>query len=108
MGVRRFFTTTITVRRLKAGSGFHKALQATATVDCDIRSLDRETRQRLGITEERIWVAYFDAEGFSMQKGDVIFDASGNRYQVLEYTPKTYDYGINQFKEVFLTEYNDD
>ncbi len=107
MGVDRFFTTPITVRRLKTVSGNKKTYMATATVEVDIRSADREARQRLGITEENVWVAYFSAEGFDIAIGDRVFDPSGKVYKVLDVIPKTYSYGINQHREVFMVEYND-
>jgi len=107
MGVNRFFTTPITIRRLKTISGNKRALQATATVDVDIRSLDRESRQRLGLVDENIWVAYFSAEGFTLAMGDKVTDSSGKIYKVIEIIPKTYDYGINQHREALLIEYND-
>lgn len=107
MGVDRFFTTPLVIRRLKTVSGNKKTYRATATVEADVRSLDREARQRLGITEENVWVAYFSAEGFAIEIGDRVFGPDGKVYKVLDVIPKTYEYGINQHREVLLIEYND-
>lgn len=106
MSVNRFFTTLFVVRRFRTISGNREALQATATVDLHVQSLDREARTRLGISEERIWVGYFDAEGFDIEAEDVLYNADGRAYKVIEVIDKTYSFGINQHREVLLAEYN--
>ncbi len=107
MSVSRFFDSVITVRRFRTVSGNKQSLQATATVDMHVQSLDREARTRLGISEERVWVGYFDAEGFDIEPEDHLYDSGGNVYKVLEVIDKTYEFGINQHREVLLVEYND-
>jgi len=107
MSVRRFFVDTVTIRRYRTVSGHRKAFQATATVDVHIQALDRESRSLIDTNQDRVWVAYFDAEGFEISIGDQVEDKDGNIYKVIEYTPKDYQFGINRYKEVILVEYND-
>ena len=106
MGIKRFFDETITVRRLKTVSGNRQAFQTTATAECHIQSISSEARQRLGILEQRSWIAYFDVEGIYQPKvGDKITDEDAINYKVIDITKKDYAFGINQYIEVILVEY---
>lgn len=108
MGIKRFFDETITVRRLKTVSGNKRSFQSTATAECHIQDISNEARQRLGILEQRSWIAYFDIEGSYQPKiGDQITDDDGLIYKVIDVTKKDYSFGINQHIEVVLVEYNE-
>lgn len=104
MSIARFFDKTVIIHRLKTTTGNKKTYQSTATVDGAIQSLDREARQKQGITEEKAWVGYFE-EDADVKEGDHLTDSYTNRvYQVREVVLK--DYGINQHKQLLLMEQN--
>jgi hypothetical protein len=104
MGIRRFFDQDVIIKRLSTVSGHRKAFQSTATVEGCVQELSRGARQRLGILEERTWIAWFDVDT-DIQEGDRIEDEDGVEYLVKEITTK--DYGINQHKQVILEEPNE-
>lgn len=104
MSITHFFTSEIIVKRLSTTSGYKKIFQSTATVDGHIQEADRESRQRLGIIEERAWCAWFPVD-VDIQEGDRLVDEHGMEYLVKEVTTK--DYGINQHKQLILEEPNE-
>ena len=104
MSIHRFFTKQVIIRRLKDVSGRKKAFSSTATVSGHIQELGREARQRIGIIEERAWIAWFVLEA-DIKEGDQAIDEYGTIYKVKEVTKK--DYGINQHLEVILEEPNE-
>ncbi len=105
MGINRFFDQDVVVRRLKDISGDKESFAATATVGAHIQGLDDEARQRLDISEERAWKAWFDVD-VDLIEGDIIVDESGVEYEVREITRKNYSFGVNQHTEVVLMEQN--
>lgn len=104
MSISRFFDENIVIRRLKTVSGNKKTFQGTATVEAHIQEADRETRQLLGIIEERAWVAWM-SEDTDINEGDRVTGADGKIYTVREITLK--DYGINRHIEALLEEQNE-
>lgn len=104
MSIQRFFTQHIQIRRLSVVSGNKKAFQATATVDGHIQEMSREARQKLGIIEERTFIAWFDVDNI-VQEGDTLIDEHDTRYVVKEVTRK--DYGVNQHKQVIIEQANE-
>ena len=104
MSIQKFFTKEIVIRRFSSVGGHKKAYQATATVEGHIQEMSREARRRLGIIEERTWIAWFDIDE-DIQEGDRLTDPYGTDYQVKEVTKK--DYGVNQHLEVILEEPNE-
>jgi hypothetical protein len=104
MGIAKFFDKTVVIRRLRTLSGNKKAFQATATADGAIQEMDRYARAKMGIVDERGWIAWFDIET-DIKAGDVITrQDTGELLKVLEATQK--DYGINQHLEVMLVGHN--
>jgi hypothetical protein len=104
MSIQRFFTQHIQIRRLSSVGGNRKQFQATATVDGHIQEMSREARQKLGIIEDRTFIAWFDLDNI-VKEGDTLIDEHGTRYFVKEVTRK--DYGVNQHKQVILEEANE-
>lgn len=104
MSIHRFFTKQVVVRRLSTVSGHKKAFQATATVDGHIQELSKEARQKMGIIEERTWIAWFDLEE-DIREGDRLIDERSVEYMVKEVTRK--DYGVNQHLQVIMEEANE-
>ncbi len=92
--------------RLRAGSGDITSFQTTATVAAHIQEADTETRQLLGIVEERAWRAWFEVET-DINEMDRITDEAGTVYVVREITKKNYAFGINVHLEVLLMEQNE-
>ena len=103
MGIKRFFNRTVVVRRLRDISGSSSGLVATATVDCNIQTIDRVRRQELEIVTGQAWEAFFELED-GIQEGDKLTDDRGVIYKVLEVT--RLDVGINQHLACVLVEYN--
>lgn len=104
MGIANFFDKTVVIRRMRDVAGTSKrSLQATATADCAIQEQDRSDRIAMGFNTERLWVSYFDIEQ-DVKEGDLLTDANGKRYKIIEVTKK--DYGINQHLQVIMNEYN--
>ncbi len=99
--IHRFFDQNVTVKRLKDVGGVARRYSATATVEGHIQELDNQTRQLLGIIDERAWVAWFDVDT-DIREEDTIYDEAGTRYNVREITKKAY--GINQHLEVIMME----
>lgn len=104
MSIQRFFTKSVTIRRLSTVSGRKKAFQSTATVEAHIQEMDREARNRLGIIEERAWILWCDINE-PFVEGDTVQDETGKEYKVREVTKK--DYGVNQHLQVILEEPNE-
>ena len=104
MSIHRFFTKQIVIRRLSTVSGNKKAFQSTATVEGHLQEMDKEARQRMGILEERTWIAWFDIEE-DIREGDRLVDEYGTEYLATEVTKK--DYGVNQHLQVILQEPNE-
>jgi hypothetical protein len=104
MGIHRFFTQSIQIRRLSSVGGKKKAFQSTATVDGCIQELDRTARQRMGIIEERTWIAWFDVDE-NIKEGDILVDEKNTSYKVIEITKK--DYGVNEHLQVLMQEANE-
>lgn len=103
MGIGRFFDKTVVIRRLRA-DGAKRAMQATATADGAIQSLDAQERNASGFATQRAWRAWFDVET-DINEGDKITrQDTGQDFKVVEVTLK--DYGINQHLAVILVEYN--
>lgn len=99
--IQRFFDQNVVVKRMKDIGGVGRRLQSTATVEGHIQAASIQTRQALGIIEERAWVGWFDVDT-NIVEDDVIYDEAGTRYQVREITRRAY--GINQHLEVVLME----
>lgn len=99
--IQRFFDQYVTVRRMRDIGGVGRRSQATATVEGHIQTASVQTRQALGIIEERAWVAWFDVDT-DIKEEDTLIGADGTRYNVREITKKAY--GINQHLEVLLME----
>lgn len=107
MGIRHFFDREVVVYRLRDTTGDKQAVSSTATADCHIQELDAETRQALGMLEERAWIAYFD-EDADVKEGDILTDQkTGTEYRVIDVTLKDYEFGINQHLEVRMVLYSD-
>lgn len=102
--ISRFFTKDITIKRLATVSGYKKAFQETETIKGHLQEMDRETRQRLGIIEERAFILWC-ALSEDIQEGDTVTDEYGTEYFVKEVTKK--DYGVNQHLQVILEEPNE-
>lgn len=60
MTIHTLFNDQLTVRRLKTVSGSRKRYQATATVWGDIRELDTEVAEALGLHPSRAFRIYTD------------------------------------------------
>lgn len=104
MAIHRFFTKDIVIRRLSTVSGYKKSFQSTATVEGHIQEMSRQTRERLGIVEERAWYAWFDINE-DVREGDILMDEYGTEYRVTEVTKK--DYGTNEHRQVIMQEANE-
>jgi hypothetical protein len=104
MSIKSFFNKKVIIKRLSTVSGYKKTFQSTATVDGAIQEMDREARQKLGILEERTWIAWFDINE-DIKEGDTMVDENGKSYIVKEITKK--DYGVNQHLQVILEEPNE-
>lgn len=102
--ITHFFTKDIVIRRLKTVSGNKKAFHSTATVEGMIQGQNKVAGQRLGIIEERTFIAWFDIDE-DIQEGDRIVDKNNNEYYAKTVTKK--DYGINTHLEVILEAANE-
>ena len=103
MTVANFFNKTVYIQRLKL-SGYKSSFYGTATADASIQQVDLATSQRLGITQDRSWMGYFE-EDTNIQKGDRITDnVTGINYEVKGKT--AVDWGTNRHIEVILEETN--
>lgn len=101
--IHRFFTESIIVRRLRSLGGNIKAFQSTATVDGHIQQLNKEARERMGIIEERTFIAWFPLEQ-DIKEGDRLINERNVEYMVKEVT--RHDFGINEHLEVIIEEAN--
>jgi len=104
LSIHRFFTKSVIIRRLRTLTGRKKGFQSTATVEGHIQSLSREARQRIGIVEERAWIAWFPLSA-DIKEGDYLVDEYNTTSVVREITKK--DYGVNQHLEVIMEEANE-
>lgn len=109
MAVRRFFDKEITVRRLKTVSGSKKAFQSTATTECHIQDIDRQSKMQMGIVQDRAWIGYFsaDEDEYTPTIGDQLTDENNMVYKIIDVTKKDYSFGINQHIEAILVEYSE-
>lgn len=108
MTIQSFFDQTIVARRLKTSSGYKKSFQATATADVHVQDIGSQARQRLGILDQRLWVMYISIDdAYQPAGGDQITGDDGKIYKVIDVTRKDYQFGINQYTEVILAEYNE-
>ena len=103
MSIRRFFDQDVIISRMRTVSGDREAFSSTATVDGHIQELDRTATTKLGIAEERGWIAWFDVDA-DIKEGDELQDEAGKTYEVREITKK--DYGANCHLQVILEEHN--
>ena len=104
MGIRRFFDKDIVVRRYKTVSGYKKAFMATATVDCALQPLDKQSAQAIDILTDKGYFAWFDVDE-DIKEGDRITDENGINYIVREIAKM--DYGCNQHLECLIEESNE-
>lgn len=102
--IHKFFTKTISIKRLATVSGYKKSFQTTGTFLGHLQELDQEAAERLGIIEERAWIVWCDIDE-DVTEGDLLTDPSGMEYKVKEITKK--DYGINQHLQLILYEPNE-
>ena len=106
MNILRLLDQNVVVVRLRDGAGDIESHQTTATVAAHIQEADTETRQLLGILEERAWRAWFEVDT-DINEQDRITDEAGTVYTVREITKKNYAFGVNVHLEVLLEEYNE-
>jgi len=104
MSIKNFFDQNVVIRRLATTGGYKKAYKATATVEGHIQNPGAKARERLGIVEERAWIAWFDVDA-DVKEGDYVTDKNGKEYVVHEITKK--EYGVNCHLEVLLEEPNE-
>lgn len=103
MGIRRFMTKDIAVRREKAIGGNKIRYSTTATADGWYEEVELTSRVREGVLESRLWRFWFDVEQ-DIQEGDLLVDPDGKEYLVLEINKR--DIGINQHLEVITGDHN--
>ena len=105
--IHRLFDRDLVIQRLKVTTGNKRTFQSTATVEGHVQELDKEARQKLGITEGRIWEAWADLEE-DIREGDrviVTVGSSERTFLVTESQPK--DYGVNSHLQLMLLEENE-
>lgn len=98
--IHRFFTHQFIVKRMRDTGGLGRSVQATATVAGHVQEWDRQTRQVMGVLEERAFEGWFDVET-DIKEDDIVYDVlTGEHWQAREVTKKAY--GINQHLQVML------
>jgi hypothetical protein len=102
--IHRFFTKEVTIKRLATVSGYKKSFQTTGTFDAHIQEMNKETKERLGIIEERAWYLWCDIDE-DIHEGDTVTDENSIEYIVKEITKK--DYGTNEHLQAILEEPNE-
>ena len=102
--IHKFFTKTITLRRLASAGGRKISFQDTDTILGHIQEMDGEARQRLGIIEKRAWYLWCDIDE-PAEEGDILVDEDNIEYMVKEITKK--DYGINKHARLVIEEANE-
>lgn len=102
--IHRFFTKDITLKRLTSAGGRKISFQNADTITGHIQEMSRETRQRIGIIEERAWFLWCDIDE-SVEEGDTLVDENSIEYTVKEITKK--DYGVNKHMQVIMEEANE-
>ncbi len=103
MGIRRFFTKNIVIKRERDLGNDKVGFQPTATANGWFDDLDAEARSQLGIIDQRAWRFWFDLDE-GVQEGDILVDEDGKEYYVREVTKR--QIGINQHLEVLAVEHN--
>ena len=102
--ITHLFTQEIIIKRLSTVQGNRKNYQSTATVDGLVQERLREAVPRLGILEERTFIAWFDIEE-DIREGDKIIDHLGRQFYVKTVTKK--DYGVNTHLQCILEKPNE-
>jgi len=101
MSIRHFFDSTAVIKRMTPINGTDKVRsRSTATVDVNIQQLDRDTIEKMNGVFGEDYVLYCDFE-VNIREGDTV-EAGDNQYKVTEVIKATL-FGINQFKQVYIT-----
>jgi len=105
MAIRRFFTDSLVVRKLKTISGYKRKYQATATVEGHIQQMDAERAAYVGGIVGRTYMGWLPIDlDFIPEPDDQITDGQGRIFVVK--TVNKLDYGINQHYELILERWN--
>lgn len=106
--VAYFFDKTAIIKRMKAVAGTDKQrLSATATVEANFQQLDQNTVQKIEGVFGQEYVLFVDSEA-SVKVGDrAVCKETGESFLVKQVIEAEL-FGIEQFKEVYLTKLNED
>ncbi len=104
MDITYFFDSNAIIKRQKSvGSDIYR-LSATATVECNIQKLDQETVSKIEGTFGQEYVLFTEYEG--IKEGDRVVNKDNGEQYVVKTVINAELFGIQQFKEVYMTKFN--
>lgn len=104
MDITYFFDKTAIIKRNKSVGSDKYRISSTATVECNIQKLDSETVAKIEGTFGQEYVLFTEYTG--IKEGDrVVCKDNGEQY-VVKSVINAELFGIEQFKEVYLTKFN--
>jgi len=105
--MRHFFDKTAIIKRQKdVGNDIYRS-SSTATVECNIQKLDQETVAKIEGTFGQEYVLFCDS-ATDIKEGDRVVCSNNNEEYTVKIVILAELFGIQQFKEVYLTKYNGD
>jgi len=101
-----FFDKSAIIRRNKPVAGTDKyKLSATATIECNIQELDQDTVAKLEGTFGQEYVL-FCGMNVEIKAGDRVVDTENGDQFVVKNIIVASLFGIEEFKQVYLTKFN--
>ena len=105
MSVRHFFDTTAIIKRMTPVIGTDKVRsRSTATVDVNIQQLDKESVQKLEGVFGEDYVLFCESD-VNIREGDTVVSGD-NQFKVTEVIEAKL-FGINEFKQVYISKLNE-
>jgi len=108
MSIEALFDELITIRRADTISGYRKIYNATVSTSVQgaIQALSDVKTAQIGGALGQTYKGWVGIEK-DIREGDKIQTGKGNVFKVISVVPKSYDYAVNQHKELILEKIED-
>lgn len=95
MPITHVLDRTVIIKRMKAGTGFKRAIGTTGTVGCIIQPVGANESAAMNMAAGRTFAMWIE-ENTNVKEGDIVVDSNHKQYKVMIVQKRDYGHSVHK------------